>query len=349
MHDLLARAALDYGGRFLWGRASSDPGIVPMLERALRAIGKEDTEARVRLLARLASALRDQPSRERRAALAEEAVPMARRLGDLPTLTYALEACWAAVAGPDGFEERLAQAAELVSLAEQTGEQERLYGGHESRLYTLWALGDRSGVEVELESLARLAADLRQPAQSWHVFVSETMLALFEGRFEEAERLIARTLAAGERSQSWNALLTHRVQTFVLRREQGRLREVEDTIRRAVHEYPAMLGVRCMLVHVLAELGLEQEARAELRDVLGRDLKRDHFDEWWLFGLSLLCEPCVALRDAEGAARLHELLGPYARLNAVVPGEASVGSVARGLGSACRTARRRRCTRCALG
>jgi len=330
--ELLARAALDYGGRFLWARAGTDAALVPLLERALRAVGEQDSEARVRLLARLASALRDQPSRERRAALADEAVPMARRLGDLPTLTYALEACWVAVASPDDTEERLAQATERVSLAEQTGEQERLYGSHASRLYTLWTLGDRAGVDFEVERLARLAADLRQPAQLWHAYVSEAMLALLEGRVDDVERLIEHTLAAGERSQSWNAVLTHRVQMFMLRREQGRLPEVEEMIRRAVHEYPAMLGVRCILVHVLAALGLEPEARAELRDVLDRDLARHHIDEWWLFGLSLLCEPCVALRDADGAARLHGLLAPYGRLNAVVPGEASVGSVARGLG-----------------
>ena len=330
--ELLARAALGHGGRFLWARASTDAALVPLLERALRAVGEQDSEARVRLLARLASALRDQPSRERRAALADEAVAMARRLGDLPTMTYALEACWVAVASPDDTEARLAQATELVSLAEQTGERERLYGGHESRLYTLWMLGDRAGVDHEVERLAHLAADLRQPAQMWHAYAPQAMLTLLEGRFEDAERLIEHTLAAGERSHSWNAMLAHRVQMFMLRREQGRLPEVQEMIRLAVHEYPAMLGVRCMLVHVLAALGLEPEARAELREVLDRDLARQHFDEWWLFGLSLLCEPCVTLRDADAATRLHGLLAPYERLNAVVPGEASVGSVARGLG-----------------
>ena len=340
LREPLARAALDYGGRFLWARGGSDAALVPLLERALAAVGEQDAGARVRLLARLASALRDQPSRERRVALADEALQMARRHGDLPTLTYALEACWVATYGPDNVERRLEQAMELVSLAEQTGEQERLYAALEDRLWTLWELGDRAGVDVALESLTQLAADLRQPAQIWHARVAQTTLSLLEGRFADAEELIAAALDAGDRAQRWNALLTQRVQTFMLRREQGRLHEVEHTIRRAVHEYPAMLGVRCILIHLDAALGHHDPAREQLHDVLGFDLARNHIDDWWLFALSLLTDPCAALADSDAAARLYELLQPYERLNAVAPGEASVGSVARGLGVLATTLRR---------
>ena len=57
--DQLARAALASGGRFAWARAATDPLLVPLLERALAAVGQEESPARVRLLARLASARRD--------------------------------------------------------------------------------------------------------------------------------------------------------------------------------------------------------------------------------------------------------------------------------------------------
>ena len=97
----LARAALGYGGRFVWGRAGVDSALVPLLERALVAVGAEDSPARVRLLTRLAAALRDEPLRDRRVRLAGEAVPMARRIGDPVTLAYALDGYWTAVEGPD--------------------------------------------------------------------------------------------------------------------------------------------------------------------------------------------------------------------------------------------------------
>ena len=98
--DRLARAAVEYGGRFAWSRASTDQFLVPLLERALAAIDEADTAERVKLLARLATATRDDPSRARRVRIAEEAVQIARRLDDPETLAFALEGHWTASRRP---------------------------------------------------------------------------------------------------------------------------------------------------------------------------------------------------------------------------------------------------------
>ena len=71
-----------YGGRFGWERASIDPAYVPLLERALAAVGTEDSGARVGLLARLAAAPARRRPRDRRIAAADEAVAIAGRIGD---------------------------------------------------------------------------------------------------------------------------------------------------------------------------------------------------------------------------------------------------------------------------
>ena len=83
--------------------------------------------------------------------------------------------------------------------------------GHDYRLHTFWALADRPGVDLEIEALRSLADDLRQPAQRWHVAVTQTVLKLMEGGFERAEELIAEALAVGGRAESWNALLSQRL------------------------------------------------------------------------------------------------------------------------------------------
>ena len=44
----------------------------------------------------------------------------------------------------------------------------------------------------------------------------------------EAESLMERARHIGERAQSWNAVVSWRLQLYVLRREQGRLDEIED-------------------------------------------------------------------------------------------------------------------------
>lgn len=84
LHEQLARAALGYGGRLIWEVLRGDFDHAPLLERALAALGEEDSPLRVRLLARLASGpLRDTGfPPERRRALSEQALEMARRARD---------------------------------------------------------------------------------------------------------------------------------------------------------------------------------------------------------------------------------------------------------------------------
>jgi DNA-binding SARP family transcriptional activator len=332
--DQLARAALSYGGRFAWARASTDPALVPLLENALAAVGEGDSATRVRLLARLAAAARDEPLRDRRVRLGEEALEIARRSGDPATLAFALEGAWIASEGPETLSQGGAIAAgdRLISLGEQIGDKERVFAGHDHRLHNFWILADPAGVELELDAVGTLADELRQPAQHWHVGTGRTLLALMEGRFEEAEHLIYETLALGQRAESWNAVVTQRLALFVLRRAQGRLAELEDTIRRSVHEYPALLRFRCTLAHLYGELGREPDTRAVFDTLLSRDLAREHLDAEWFFSISLLPGPCALLGDEEAATRLYSLLLPYERLYAQAPVEAVFGSLARGLG-----------------
>ena len=340
--DQLARAAIAYGGRFAWARASTDPALVPLLERALAAAGEQDSRTRVMLLARLAAARRDDPGGERRFRLAEQAVEIARRIGDPVTLAAALEGQWIAVEGPEALSrgDGIGQGERLIALGESIGDKERVFAGHDYRLRSFWILGDRAGVEVELEALDVLADELRQPAQRWHQGTVRTELALMEGQFERAERLVSETLELGQRSESWNAVVSERLALFVLRRAQGRLAELEGTIERSTHEYPALLRFRCALAHLYAELRRQEAARAAVDSLLSRDLGQEHLDTEWFFSMSLLPDPCAFLGDGDAAAKLYSLLLPYEHVYAEAPIEAVFGSLARGLGVLATTLRR---------
>ena len=93
-----------------------------------------------------------------------------------------------------------------------------------------------------------------------------------EGGFEQAEELIGKAVAVGGRAESWNSVVSQRLALFVLRREQGRLAELEGTIRRSTLEYPALPRFRSALAHLYAQLGREAEARAVLDELLSHDL-----------------------------------------------------------------------------
>jgi DNA-binding SARP family transcriptional activator/Flp pilus assembly protein TadD len=330
--DLLSRAALGYGGRFAWGRASVDPGLVPLLERALAAVGDHDSPERVRLLGRLAAARRDESFREPRVRLAEEALAMARRIGDPETIAYALEAHWPAVEGPATLDGRLERANQLIALGHQTNDLERVFVGHDYRHNTFVTLADRAGVDVDIAAMRELAQRLRQPAQLWSITTSRAMLALLEGRFADAEILIDEAHELGEESYRFNADVSYRVQLFLLRRAQGRLAEVQDTIAQAVHQYPAFHRFTCVLAHVHAELGHEREARAAFAAAMAHDLSREYVDEEYLFALNTLVDACAYLRDDEAATSLYDLMLPYERLYAEAPVEGTFGAMARGLG-----------------
>ena len=200
--ELLARAAIGYGGRFVWVRSGKDPRLVPLLQDALAALPEDDSVLRVKLLARLAGALRELPSARPVASISREAVDMARRLGDPSPLAYALDGLYAGIRYPQQTAEWRAMAGELVAAAESAGDKERAWAGHQHLVGPLMLVGDLDGVDAELEAMERLVEELRQPAQLWAHSLTQTMRALFAGRFAEAEALIERNRELGQRAQT---------------------------------------------------------------------------------------------------------------------------------------------------
>jgi tetratricopeptide (TPR) repeat protein len=332
--DALARAALGYGGRFVWSRAWGDTKLVQLLEEALALLPAEDSELRVRLLARLAAGpLRDSLPPEPRRAMAQEAVEIARRLGDPTTLAYALEGRYETYWGPDRLEERLAIANELIDVAEGAGDLERAYAGHGCRFSALLESGDVPAAYRDHEAATRLAHELRQPAQLWDTATRGAQLALFEGRFAEAERAMHEALELGRLAQAANAQSAFDLQMYGLRREQGRLATILDVVERSVSPwYPIW---RYVIVDVYAELDRRSDAEAAFAALADEGFPvptRSDLEMQWLFSLNLLSEACRYLGDAGAAAVLYDRLCPYAHQNASLVSELCNGSVSRVLG-----------------
>jgi DNA-binding SARP family transcriptional activator len=336
---LLALAAAGYGGRIVWARAGEDALLVPLLEEGLAALPQADVELRTRLLARLAGALRDEPSRERRDALSREAVDLARRAGDPAALAYALDGRVAAVIGPDTIDECLALATELCEVARRSGDMERLAIGHSQRLMTQLMRGDVTGAQADLATMGRLANQLKQPARAWEVCSSGALLALAAGRLDDADRLRAEAVVLGERSVRRAAVAVDRLQRYALCDLRGTPAEAESWIRELVTEYPARPVFRCALAHLCARAGLLPEARQLLTELAAGDFAALPFDQEWLYAMSLLAEACAGVGDVAVATELARRLSPYAELNGVDVGEGFRGSLHRYLGQLATTTR----------
>ena len=117
----------------------------------------------------------------------------------------------------------------------------------------------------------------------------------------------------------------------MLRREQGRLDEVADLVRRSAEQHQTYPIWRCVHAQTAAALGLEREARSALASMFEDDVPALPFDEEWLVGVSLLAETAQALGDARRAPALYVPLLTYEDRIAVSYPEISTGAIARPL------------------
>jgi tetratricopeptide (TPR) repeat protein len=327
------RAALGYGGRFVWARASWDIHVVPLLEEAIGRLGDQQSPLRARLLARLSGALRDDAVRDRREALSAEAVAMARAIGDPSALAYVLDGRYSAIWGPDTTEERLGIAEEMLEIAAAVGDTERTFQGRHYRLQVLLEHGDLGAARRELEQNAAIAEALHQPAQRWYLASMRALLSLLEGRFADAEHHVVDAYEHGRAAESMHATGTVRLQRYVLRREQGRVAEVAAELDEAVDTYWFWPWARAAAAHLRAEVGDHEAARHAFDACAARRFTDWPLDNDWLFGMTLFADVCTALGDADRAADLYEQLLPYEERLAMAHPIASTGSVARSLGT----------------
>jgi tetratricopeptide (TPR) repeat protein len=331
----LARAALGYGGRLPWTRPGRDTRLIPLLQDALVLLGGDDERLRVRLLARLACAWRSTPDqREQSATLSRQAVELAREQDDPATLSYALAASYWATWWPENPDERLRMANEMVVVAEAADDAERLIDAHLMLFMSYMELGRVADARIKVDDVLRLSDEHRLIyAQIWLGFSIRAQVALLNGDFGLVEEVLASEVAwTSPFTQVRDETSVARMHLFLLRREQGRLAEIESTVRASVEEFPWYPFHRAALACLLLDLGRDDDAKAVFDDLATDEFRALYRDNEWLLGVCMASEACSLLRDAGAAAVLYEQLKPFAGRHAIGHGEGSVGAVDRYLG-----------------
>jgi DNA-binding CsgD family transcriptional regulator/tetratricopeptide (TPR) repeat protein len=185
------------------------------------------------------------------------------------------------------------------------------------RVPTFVALGDLESARAEIGVLREMAEGTAQPFMHHVAEHYGSAIALCDGRLAAAEAM------AGS-SHDWARLLTGRdasgvygIQMFSIRREQGRLAELAPAVRILAGDGGREGPWRPGLVAVLAELGMEREARRELSKLAseGIDGLRASL---WLATLTYLTDACAALGDREIAAIVYPELEPLAGSNVMI-------------------------------
>jgi tetratricopeptide (TPR) repeat protein len=307
----------------------ADPTQLRLLEEALVRLDAGDSVLRVRVLAALAEALYGVPAAAaRREAMSQEAVAMARRVGDPAALASALAARH--FTRGDSLDARLAMAAESGRIGRELRDHRRSLDSLAWLIGDLLELGDVAAVDRELESFARAADQVRMPFYHWAVTTLRASRALLAGRFDDGMRLAteARAILADDDPISI-AEQIHAVQKVIVDDERDRLLDSEAALVLLASRIPEVPGWRCSLAALYAGLGRDGEARS----LLGQPppptspISR-------ATSASLVRSRCWrvswSLRDVRRARLLYDLLLPYAERSIVVGfGIACYGAAAR--------------------
>jgi predicted ATPase/DNA-binding SARP family transcriptional activator len=329
----LARAAIGASRRYVQQPGVIDTELIAMLERALEMTSEDLTLDRVRLLARLCGAIYYSPKRGEMLELSEEATRIAEQLDDAEARAYARAARRRALWDATHLEERLRTSTEMLTLAQRAANLELQLQAHAWLVVDLLEHGDRDAVDAQIAAFTAGAEQLRQPLYLWQASVWRAMRALLEGSLAPAEELAAEALAAGGPAEGVTAPQYYAIQLLAIRREQGRMGELEQAARQMVASNPIRPAWRAALATMLWEGDRLDEAREELERLAREDFRDIPHDGDWMTTITVLCEIVVALEDRERSALLYEALLPYESVN-VAAGIAVVcfGSAARYLG-----------------
>jgi predicted ATPase len=306
----VAVAALGYAGQPWRSFGEVDARAIEMLKRSLEVLGGEDSVLRTRALARLAIALYFTGDQARVAATAEEALDMARRLGDQAALAAAIEARLYALWHPEGVEERLATAEELLELAQREEQAELTAQARRWRIVPLLELGRMEEADAEIAAHAELARTLCQPYELMYTKVFEGMKALFTGAFADAGRLAEEILSADHGRPGADALQFYGLDMLTLTHACGGIEALEAPILDFIERYPGIPAWRAAIAMIAAETGRHDEARALLAELAdGFSVFPRDPNLWPAMAWSALA--CRDVGDPDQAAALYELLRPH--------------------------------------
>jgi hypothetical protein len=245
---------------------------------------------------------------ERRADLSDEALRMARDVGDPATLAIVLVNRFYAINAPENLSHRIADAVDLLELAGSSTDPKLRFMAEFVRARAAIESGDADELAAHLPKAEALAAEAVQPTFRWMVGWLTTGRYVLAGRLSDAETAVTANLALGTETGQPDANRLYLLQLTPIRYEQGRLGELEPQLS----ELCAHPAIPHWALAALASCELGEDAAA-----------RDHHDRLRTIGFEMPRHPlglalvCVAaevtrrLGNLASAQPLYELLAPY--------------------------------------
>ncbi|MDX6718695.1 MAG: hypothetical protein QOJ63_949, partial [Solirubrobacteraceae bacterium] len=323
--DRLARAALaNHRSVFSSSAHGVDRDRVCVLRQALAAYDTGDCPTRAALLVLLAVELVRDDDWRLREKLSDDAVAMARRVGDLRTLALVLTQRAVAQWKPETLPHRQSDILEAGELADRL--QDPLLGGHAAFLGALAAMeaGDLERCDRSLARLAAVADRLGQPLMRWYAVIARAQRCCISGHADEAERLASDALELGRSagqpdSLLWilGSLLVARFLHGSLDRGEPSLPDLIETPGSSLQASPEITPSRSLplafgatMSLVLCEVGRVDDARRHF-EVLMSELDPLPHNYLALAIPAYASVACARLGDKRSAIRLYAILEPH--------------------------------------
>ena len=336
-----ARAALGHAGGTWEQYGVQDDENVALLEEALLLLPAEDSAMRAQVLARIAihrSFLARFPEHEVRA-IADEAVAMARRVGEAQPLAAALTGALHARWRPGRAADRLGLAAELIELTETHQQITCAADAHVWRAGALLELSRLDEADAHLARHAELADAAQMSAMQVHRDGMRAMRAALEGDYERGAR-IARELferwelekADGRAPAPIHAQL-HGTNLISTLNERGGLGPHAPFFERLARQIAAP-GWRPALAWAHVQGGRPERARRLLEEMSAGGFATTPRDSNFIARIAQVAHVVIELGDAELAGAVEPQLAPYADFWVVLgPSASTLGPVAYSVGA----------------
>jgi DNA-binding SARP family transcriptional activator len=328
--DVLVRAALANNRGSSSTSGTVDWERIETLETALKALGDAHPAARARLLALVAMERTYDGDYPARKAIADEALTIARRLGDPATVLDVLLRRRLAIRMPETVEALFIESSEAAALARQVDDPVASFWNAVSRAVYAVQLGDISEVNRSHEELVRLASKVGQPTLMWDAAWQRGWSTLLAGDLAKAEALADEILQTGNETQQPDALVIYGAHLYAVRWHQGRLGEIADGIVEIADTNPGISPYRAAAAHALAEAGQGDAVRKRLdaEKARGFSAPEDYFLPSYLNAWALVTSE---VGDAVAARALYDRLESWPDL-VVFSGITVQGAVQQSLG-----------------
>jgi len=329
--EVLAAAALSNTRGFWSSYGGVDHELADVFRTAIAALTPSMQAERAKLLANLAVETVFEESLEARRELADEALVIARTVGDDATLAHVLVSRSVALWDMSTLDERLDHGRELAGLTEAIGDPHLEYFASWYRFAALVEAGRIREADAVHAVCTDLARNLGQGIPVWSEAFTRAGRALLAGEWEATEAAAAEQFEIGSRLGHADAELFYGVLVFGVRFDQGRLDEIADMVREAGSGDGVADGLEGLWGITACAIGEDDEARRILDSMAANgfvNLPRHQSWSSMLWAASLIA---AHLGDTERAAELYDLFTPCsARL--VYPGLHVFDSVASVLG-----------------